>query len=161
MTYATWHILLQRITILHTHLIKDKEMAGKDWVVGFRKGHWNLTLRKPEATYMARAQGFNKTNVDTFLIFLKLYKTTTSILLIEYMMLMKLVFWPFKVVTQKYSLWNKTGQNNNFCRERLTLDIFSLHVSWGNFYSSICHIPKTKNDGWACRWSSPWFWVCL
>lgn len=50
---------------------KEKEMAGKDWVACFRKRHPNITLRKPEATSMARAQGFNKTNVNTFFNILK------------------------------------------------------------------------------------------
>ena len=46
-------------------------MAGKDWVACFRKRHPNITLRTPEATSMARAQGFNKTNVNTFFNILK------------------------------------------------------------------------------------------
>ena len=42
-------------------------MAGYDWVAGFRKRNPNLSLRKPESTSLARAQGFNKPNVDKFL----------------------------------------------------------------------------------------------
>lgn len=50
---------------------REKKMAGKDWVASFRKRHPNVTMRKPEATSMARAQGFNKPNVNYFFNILK------------------------------------------------------------------------------------------
>lgn len=45
---------------------REKKVAGKDWVAGFRKRHPEIVLRKPELTSAARAQAFNKTNVTKF-----------------------------------------------------------------------------------------------
>lgn len=47
---------------------KETEMAGKAWTSAFRKRHPELTLRSPEATSLARAQGFNKVS-QNFLTF--------------------------------------------------------------------------------------------
>ena len=41
-------------------------MAGEDWMYGFLNRHQNLSLRTPEATSVARAQGFNKKAVTDF-----------------------------------------------------------------------------------------------
>lgn len=44
---------------------EEKEMAGKDWLISFRRRH-NITLKKPEACSLARATAFNKSNVSKF-----------------------------------------------------------------------------------------------
>ncbi|XP_041350707.1 uncharacterized protein LOC121369719 [Gigantopelta aegis] len=44
----------------------EHELAGKDWVAGFLKQHHSVSIRTPEATSMARATAFNKTNVKVF-----------------------------------------------------------------------------------------------
>ena len=50
---------------------EDKKIAGKDWLLGFRKRHPSLSLRCPEPTSMARAQGFTKEKVSEFFNLLK------------------------------------------------------------------------------------------
>jgi len=45
---------------------KTKKLAGWKWYYGFMRRHAELTLRAPENTSMARAQGFNKPRVQAF-----------------------------------------------------------------------------------------------
>ena len=45
---------------------RESRMAGKKWYYAFMKRHPELSLRTPEATSMARAQGFNKERVQSF-----------------------------------------------------------------------------------------------
>lgn len=45
---------------------KETEMAGEDWVSGFRKRNPSISLRKPSATSISRVVGFNKEEVDLF-----------------------------------------------------------------------------------------------
>lgn len=45
---------------------KSTKLAGPDWLAGFRKRHPEISLRTPEATSIARAQGFNQVAVDRF-----------------------------------------------------------------------------------------------
>ncbi|KAG5887714.1 hypothetical protein JTB14_020017 [Gonioctena quinquepunctata] len=42
---------------------KELQMAGEDWLVGFRKRHPQLPLRTLESTSIARAQSFDKVQV--------------------------------------------------------------------------------------------------
>lgn len=45
---------------------KTTKLAGNDWLSGFRKRHPQISLRSPEATSAARAQGFNRVAVGRF-----------------------------------------------------------------------------------------------
>lgn len=52
----------------------EKGMAGKKWFYGFMKRHPSLSVREPESTSLARAQGFNKERVEAYFEFLaKIY----------------------------------------------------------------------------------------
>lgn len=42
------------------------QMAGMDWMRGFLQRNTNLSIRKPQATSMARATAFNRFNVNSF-----------------------------------------------------------------------------------------------
>lgn len=45
---------------------KDKRMAGQDWLNGFLQRNPKIAFRAPEATFAARARGFNKVSVSKF-----------------------------------------------------------------------------------------------
>ncbi|KAJ4426133.1 hypothetical protein ANN_26942 [Periplaneta americana] len=50
---------------------KTRRMAGKDWCSGFMKRQGDLSIRRPEATSLARVTGFSKESVNRFFDLLK------------------------------------------------------------------------------------------
>jgi hypothetical protein len=44
----------------------ENKMAGRDWLVNFMKRHPNLSIRRPQATSLGRATGFNQFTVSQF-----------------------------------------------------------------------------------------------
>ncbi|XP_018566588.1 uncharacterized protein LOC108907404 [Anoplophora glabripennis] len=62
--------LADRVKIKHP-FNNTKIVAGEDWLSGFLKRNPQLSIRKPEATSLNRAAGFNKDQVSTFFSLLK------------------------------------------------------------------------------------------
>ena len=62
--------LAQKNGIEHPFSSKTKR-AGSDWTAGFLKRYPELSLRRPEATSMARLSGFNRVQVSCFFNILK------------------------------------------------------------------------------------------
>ena len=54
-----------KIGVAHRFNMEGK-MAGLDWLQGFLSRHPTLSIRRPEATNIARAVGFNRPQVDNF-----------------------------------------------------------------------------------------------
>ncbi|XP_045462177.1 uncharacterized protein LOC123672207 [Harmonia axyridis] len=50
---------------------EEKQIAGKKWYYSFMNRHKDISLREPQATSLARAQGFSRENVKEFLEILK------------------------------------------------------------------------------------------
>lgn len=51
---------------LPNNFCKTTELAGIDWLKGFRQRHPEISLRTPEKTSVARARCFNKPTVEKF-----------------------------------------------------------------------------------------------
>lgn len=63
------------------HRFNNKsKMAGSDWLNSFLLRHPELTIRKPQATNVARAVGFNKPQVEKFLKPINVSSPTTGTL---------------------------------------------------------------------------------
>lgn len=59
-----WHTNLQKLK-KYDGSWERNQMAGKDWLKIFRKKYdEELSLRKPEATSLARSTAFNRANVE-------------------------------------------------------------------------------------------------
>jgi hypothetical protein len=50
---------------------KDKKIAVRKWYCGFIRQHPQPSLRQPQATSLARAQGFNRERVNEFVYLLE------------------------------------------------------------------------------------------
>lgn len=56
----------KELDIDYPHTWDRDELAGLEWFRSFMSRHPKLSLRKPEATSLARASAFNRSNVDAF-----------------------------------------------------------------------------------------------
>ena len=52
--------------LAHPSSWDENEMAGEDWLKGYRRRNNQLSLRQPEFTSKGRAIGFNKSTVSFF-----------------------------------------------------------------------------------------------
>lgn len=76
------------------HPFSKGNMAGRKWLALFLKRHKKrLSIRRPTGTSFARAVGFNRDNVNNFLIFLSQHVKSRNTHRTEYSTLMK-VAWP-------------------------------------------------------------------
>jgi len=55
-----------KFSVKHPKLWDKAQRAGEDWLSGFLVRNPQLSIRAPEATSLARATSFNKTNVKAF-----------------------------------------------------------------------------------------------
>lgn len=65
-TMATRHLAYDMAKFHKLNIPKpwaERQMAGIDWLYGFRKPHPEIRLRKPEACSLSRATSFNRHNV--------------------------------------------------------------------------------------------------
>lgn len=63
--------LAKKLNLKVTASWETARMAGEDWLSSFLKRHPMLSIRKPEATSLARATSFNRTNVERFFALLR------------------------------------------------------------------------------------------
>ncbi|GFO12186.1 tigger transposable element-derived protein [Plakobranchus ocellatus] len=67
---ATRHLVYEMVVVDNLHFPvswKASKKDGRDWLIGFMVHNSKLSLRKPEATSMARGTSFNRHNVATFI----------------------------------------------------------------------------------------------
>ena len=57
---------IAEINQVKTKFNHDKKLAGKKWLRGFLKHHPKISLCLPEATSLAHASDFNKSQIDAF-----------------------------------------------------------------------------------------------
>ena len=57
---------IAKVSGLVTRFDNEKEIAGKKWLPGFLKRHSEISLPLPVETSLARASGFNHTQIETF-----------------------------------------------------------------------------------------------
>ena len=62
-----WPMKLQlKVKKIFPNRWNETKLAGNDWLYGFTKRHYDLSLRKPEACSLSRATAFNKHTVAAF-----------------------------------------------------------------------------------------------
>ncbi|KAJ8944307.1 hypothetical protein NQ318_005134 [Aromia moschata] len=124
--------------------------AGVEWLKLFLKRHGGLSIRQPEATSLARATSFNRTNVTLFFDKLSNVLSRHQLMLRRYGIWMKLVLQQFFVQEKFLHKRCKTSGRDYFCRTRRNVAVNAQ----GNAVPPLFIFPRKSLKLFYPRWST-------